>query len=169
MIDISVLWLVNITATDSPHWSSLGRENATSPDPFSVEEWILDQRLSLQYWAQPLPATSTATTRWSPPSPPLDSANLAINLNNFKVNIKVASRAGSVMTVQSSNVEGLPGDFYPEHSPHRRHLYLWMFRNIKWLNYLTAAGGHRHFTATYGTAYDEEEKVLRSRRFVFSI
>ena len=27
------------------------------------------------------------------------------------------------------------------------------------LDNLTAAGGHRHFTATYGTAYDEEEKV----------
>ena len=62
------------------------------------------------------------------------------------------------MTVQSSNVEGLPGDFYPEHSPDWRNLYLWMFGQINWLKYLTAAGGHRHFTATYGTAYDEEEK-----------
>ena len=66
------------------------------------------------------------------------------------MNIKVASRAGSVMTVQSSNVENLPGGDF-------RNLY--MIKAEVLIILLTATGGHRHFTATYGTAYDDEEKV----------
>ena len=65
----------------------------------------------------------------------------------FQVNIKIASRAGSVMTVQSSNVENSPG-----FSTNFEELNL----KITLIPKMTGTGGPKHFTATYGTAYDEE-------------
>ena len=53
-------------------------------------------------------------------------------VNCFKVNIKIASRAGSVMNVQNHHDGG-------------------------------GRGGGKHFTATYDTAYDEDDVGYSSK------